>query len=210
LIQFEDFLTPNAYGLLRRYRDRVLCFNDDIQGTAAVALAGVYASTRISGRRFRDLRIMFLGAGSAATGIADLIVAALVNEGVDRADARRRLSFVDQYGLLVKGRTDLMEHNRPYALDGKPLGFLEAIDALAPDALIGATGAPGTFTRDVVERMCRLTSAARSSRAAAPSGRSPSAGARSAPRRRTTPTCFPASGSARSPAARVDCPTNCS
>jgi malate dehydrogenase (oxaloacetate-decarboxylating)(NADP+) len=156
LIQFEDFLTPNAYGLLRRYRDRVLCFNDDIQGTAAVALAGVYASTRISGRRFRDLRIMFLGAGSAATGIADLIVAALVNEGVDRADARRRLSFVDQYGLLVKGRTDLMEHNRPYALDGKPLGFLEAIDALAPDALIGATGAPGTFTRDVVERMCRL------------------------------------------------------
>ena len=68
LIQFEDFLTPDAYSLLNTYRDRVLCFNDDIQGTAAVALAGVYASTRITKQPFRDLRIMFLGAGSAATG----------------------------------------------------------------------------------------------------------------------------------------------
>jgi malate dehydrogenase (oxaloacetate-decarboxylating)(NADP+) len=73
LIQFEDFLTPNAYALLNKYRDRVLCFNDDIQGTAAVALGGVYASTRITGRAFADLRIMFLGAGSAATGIAIMV-----------------------------------------------------------------------------------------------------------------------------------------
>ena len=86
LIQFEDFLTPDAYALLNTYRDRVLCFNDDIQGTAAVALAGVYASTRITRRRFRDLRIMFLGAGSAATGIADLMASALVA----RASASRR------------------------------------------------------------------------------------------------------------------------
>ncbi|HZL94471.1 MAG TPA: oxaloacetate-decarboxylating malate dehydrogenase, partial [Vicinamibacterales bacterium] len=102
LIQFEDFLTPDAYALLNTYRDRVLCFNDDIQGTAAVALAGVYASTRITGRPFRDLRIMFLGAGSAATGIADLMTTALVKEGLGLADARGRLWFVDKAGLVVK------------------------------------------------------------------------------------------------------------
>jgi malate dehydrogenase (oxaloacetate-decarboxylating)(NADP+) len=154
LIQFEDFLTPNAYALLRKYRERVLCFNDDIQGTAAVALAGVYASTRITGRKFADLRIMFLGAGSAATGIADLMVSALVAEGLSRDEAHRRLWFVDVNGLVVKGRTDLMEHNRPYAHEHAPLGFVAAIDAIKPRVLIGATGAPGTFTRSAVERMC--------------------------------------------------------
>src|SRR5262245_56363478 len=156
LIQFEDFLTPNAYTLLNKYRHRVLCFNDDIQGTAAVALAGVYSSTRITGLRFKDLNIMFLGAGSAATGIADLMSAAYVDEGLSPEDARRRLWFVDLNGLLVKGRTDLMDHNRPYAHEFKPLGFVDAIDAIRPRVLIGATGAPGTFTRTVIERMSRI------------------------------------------------------
>jgi malate dehydrogenase (oxaloacetate-decarboxylating)(NADP+) len=153
LVQFEDFLTPNAYALLQKYRDRVLCFNDDIQGTAAVALGGVYASTQITGRKFSDLRIMFLGAGSAATGIADLMASALVDEGLSLDEARRRLWFVDVNGLVVRSRTDLMEHNRPYAHEGARLGFVEAIDALQPHVLIGATGAPGTFTREAVERM---------------------------------------------------------
>jgi malate dehydrogenase (oxaloacetate-decarboxylating)(NADP+) len=153
LIQFEDFLTPNAYALLNIYRERVLCFNDDIQGTAAVVLAGVYSSTRITHLRFQDLRIMFLGAGSAATGIADLMTAAFVDAGLTPDEARRRLWFVDVNGLVVKERTDLMAHNRPYAHDHPPLGFLEAIDAIRPQVLIGATGAPGTFTREVVERM---------------------------------------------------------
>jgi malate dehydrogenase (oxaloacetate-decarboxylating)(NADP+) len=156
LIQFEDFLTPNAYALLNKYRDRVLCFNDDIQGTAAVAAAGVYSSTRITGVPFRDLRIMFLGAGSAATGIADLLAAAFVEEGLSPADARRRLWFVDINGLVVKERTDLMDHNRPYAHDAKPLPFLDAIEAIRPHILIGATGAPGTFTQAVIERMSRI------------------------------------------------------
>ena len=154
LIQFEDFLTPDAYALLNAYRDRVLCFNDDIQGTAAVILAGVYASTRILERPLRDLRIMFLGAGSAATGIADLMVSALVREGLSPAEARRRLWFVDVNGLVVRGRTDLMPHNLPYAHDHPPLGFVGSIDAIKPNVLIGATGAPGTFTQEVVERMC--------------------------------------------------------
>ena len=156
LIQFEDFLTPNAYALLNKYRDRVLCFNDDIQGTAAVALAGVYSSTRITGLTFRDLKIMFLGAGSAATGIADLMTSAFVNEGMSVEDARRHLWFVDVNGLVVKGRKDLMPHNLPYAHDSPPLGFIDAIDAIRPQVLIGATGAPGTFTQAVIERMAAI------------------------------------------------------
>jgi malate dehydrogenase (oxaloacetate-decarboxylating)(NADP+) len=156
LIQFEDFLTPNAYALLSKYKDRVLCFNDDIQGTAAVALAGVYSSTRITGTPFKDLTIMFLGAGSAATGIADLMTTALVDEGLSAEKARRQLWFVDVNGLVVKQRTDLMPHNLPYAHDHRPLSFVDAIDAIRPHVLIGATGAPGTFTKAVVERMSAI------------------------------------------------------
>ncbi len=156
LIQFEDFLTPNAYGLLRRYRSRAFCFNDDIQGTAAVALAGVYASTRISGLRFEDLRIMFLGAGSAATGIADLTVEALIDAGLSRDAATERLSFVDLKGLLVSSRSDLQQHNLPYARDQSEMGFMQALETIRPHVLIGATGAPGTFTREIVEKMAEI------------------------------------------------------
>ena len=156
LIQFEDFLTPRAYALMKKYKDQVLCFNDDIQGTAAVALAGVYASTRISGIAFRDLKIMFLGAGSAATGIADLICYALQQEGLSVEEARQRLWFVDDKGLLVKGRLDTMEHNEPYLHAHEHLGFVQAIDVLKPHVLIGATGAPGTFTQEVIEHMSRI------------------------------------------------------
>lgn len=90
LIQFEDFVTPNAYRLLNRYRDKVLCFNDDIQGTAAVALAGILASCRLTGRNFTDLNILFLGAGSAATGIGELIKAAMVSAGSTEEQARKK------------------------------------------------------------------------------------------------------------------------
>ena len=153
LLQFEDFLTPNAYALLNKYRDRLLCFNDDIQGTAAVALAGVLSSTRATGVKVKDLKIMFLGAGSAATGIADLMTSAYVSAGLAAGEARKHLWFVDLNGLVVKSRTDLMEHNLPYAHDAKPMNFVDAIDAIKPQVLIGATGAPGTFTQTVVERM---------------------------------------------------------
>jgi len=156
LIQFEDFLTPDAYALLREYKDRVLCFNDDIQGTAAVALAGVLAATRVIERPFRDLRIMFLGAGSAATGIADLMVSALVRDGLSTEDARRRLWFVDVKGLVTKARADLLPHNIPYAHEHRQLSFIDAIGDIKPHILIGATGAAGTFTQPVVERMSAL------------------------------------------------------
>jgi malate dehydrogenase (oxaloacetate-decarboxylating)(NADP+) len=154
LIQFEDFLTPNAYALLNAYRERVLCFNDDIQGTAAVALAGVLASGRITSRPLKDTRILFLGAGSAATGIADLMVAAMIEEGLQREEALKQLWFVDVNGLVVKDRTDLMPHNLPYAHEHPPASFAAAIDAIKPHVLIGATGAPGTFTQAIIEHMC--------------------------------------------------------
>ena len=156
LIQFEDFLTPNAYALLEEYRDKTLCFNDDIQGTAAVALAGIYAGARASGKRFSDMRIMFLGAGSAATGIGDLITAALMAEGLPQAAARDRIWFVDQNGLVVRSRDDLLPHNWPYAHDIERGTFLEAIDRHQPDVLIGATGAPGTFDEDVIKAMSAI------------------------------------------------------
>ncbi|WP_394749692.1 NAD-dependent malic enzyme [Spongiimicrobium salis] len=156
LIQFEDFLTPNAYALLNKYKEKILCFNDDIQGTAAVALAGVYASTRITAASFSDLKIMFLGAGSAATGIADLMVAAFVDAGLSQEEARKRLWFVDINGLVVSERNDLMPHNLPYAHAHEPLSFVEAITAIKPNVLIGATGAPGTFTKEVIQKMTTI------------------------------------------------------
>ena len=156
LIQFEDFLTPNAYALLQRYRDNTFCFNDDIQGTAGVALAGIYASTRVSGIPFRDLRIMFLGAGSAATGIADLVCIALQREGLTEYEARQRLWFVDIDGLLVRGRQGMLPHNVPYLHEHKPMGFIDAIRDIKPQVLIGATGAHGTFTREVIGAMADI------------------------------------------------------
>ena len=156
LIQFEDFLTPNAYKLMEEYRDKVLSFNDDIQGTAAVTLAGVYASTRISGHDFKDLRIMFLGAGSAATGIGDLMVAAFQQLGLSEEQATQKLFFIDRKGLVVKSRTDLMPHNLPYAHDYEPLNFIDAIKTIKPHVLIGATGTPGTFTQEIIEAMTTL------------------------------------------------------
>ncbi|MDX1569901.1 MAG: NAD-dependent malic enzyme [Xanthomonadales bacterium] len=156
LVQFEDFVTPNAYKLLGRYRDRILCFNDDIQGTAAVALAGVYAATRISGVPFRDQKILFLGAGSAATGIADLIVPALVREGRSEAEARQRLWFCNSQGLLTASSERIADHNRPYAHDAPSMTFLEALDFVKPTALIGATGRPGTFTEEALKKMASI------------------------------------------------------
>jgi malate dehydrogenase (oxaloacetate-decarboxylating)(NADP+) len=156
LIQFEDFLTPNAFGLLKKYKHRVLSFNDDIQGTAAVALAGVYASTRITKMKFSDLRILFLGAGSAATGIADLMVAALEAEGLSNEEARKRMWFADRKGLLVAGRSNIMEHSLIYAHEHRHLSFLDAIEEIKPHVLIGATGSNGAFTQEVIERMSKI------------------------------------------------------
>lgn len=155
LIQFEDFVTPKAYALLEKYRNKILCFNDDIQGTAAVALAGVLCSTRVSGIPMKESRILFLGAGSAATGIADLMVDALMEEGLSKEEARDKLWFVDIDGLVTKDRNNLMNHNLPYARDDKPMSFLDTLHHYQPNILIGASGAGGAFTKEIIEAMCR-------------------------------------------------------
>jgi malate dehydrogenase (oxaloacetate-decarboxylating)(NADP+) len=156
LIQFEDFSTANAYTFLEKYRNQVLCFNDDIQGTAAVAVAGIQASTRITGKAFKDLKVMFLGAGSAATGIADLLVPAFMEEGLSEAEARQRLWFLDSKGLIVEGRDRMKPHNLRYAHKHASMGFMEALDDIRPNVLIGATGSPGTFDQKVIERMSAI------------------------------------------------------
>ena len=152
LIQLEDFANMNAFRLLRDYRDRVCTFDDDIQGTGAVALAGLYSALRITGGRLTDQKVLFLGAGEAGIGIGDLIVSAMVDEGLTEDEARGRNWFVDSRGLVVRSRTDLAEHKLPYAHDHEALpDFLSAVKSLEPTAIIGVSGQPGTFTKEVVE-----------------------------------------------------------
>ncbi|MFO8004556.1 NAD-dependent malic enzyme [Thioalkalivibrio sp.] len=157
LVQFEDFANHNAFRVLQAYRDCCPCFNDDIQGTAAVTLAGVLSALRVTNRPMRDQTFLFLGAGEAATGIADLLVSALVAEGMEEAAARRRAWMVDSRGLVVRGRLALAEHKRPYAHEHPPVdSFLEAVEALRPTAIIGVGAVPGAFSREVIETMTRL------------------------------------------------------
>lgn len=157
LIQFEDFATRNALRLLAKYRNRVCCFNDDIQGTAAVALAGVYSAMRLQKKKLRDQTFLFLGAGSAATGIADLLVTAMSNEGLPENEARRRCWLIDSTGLVVRGRDRLQKHKVPYAHEHEFLpDLLSAVQSLQPTALIGVCGQPKTFTRPVLELMAEI------------------------------------------------------
>lgn len=153
LIQFEDFNSDNAFVLLDRYQKRVRCFNDDIQGTAAVTLAGIHASCRITHKKFADLKIMLLGTGSAATGIAELMLSAFKAVGLSEASALSRISFVDRQGLVVVTRDQLKPRIRPFAKAHRPASFVEAIASIRPDILIGATGEAGAFSEAVVRQM---------------------------------------------------------
>jgi malate dehydrogenase (oxaloacetate-decarboxylating)(NADP+) len=157
VIQFEDFANHNAFRLLEKYRERMCVFNDDIQGTAAVALAGIFSALRVTGAKLTEQTVLFLGAGEAATGIADLTVSAMTAQGLDQAEARRRCWLVDSRGLVVKSRTDLVEHKKPYAHEHPPVeDFLTAVRTLKPTAIIGVAAVGGTFTREVLEVMARL------------------------------------------------------
>ena len=157
LVQLEDFGNTNAFRLLREYRERACTFDDDIQGTASVALAGALSALRLTGGALTDQKILFFGAGEAGIGIGDLVVAALRAEGMSEAEARLRCWFVDSKGLVVKSRPDLAEHKLPYAHEHAPVADLQqAIETLKPTALIGVSGMPRAFTQPVVEALTRL------------------------------------------------------
>ena len=156
LIQFEDFGNENAFRLLERYQERVCTFNDDIQGTASVALAGLYSALRITGETLRDQRVLFFGAGEAGIGIANLLVSALTEAGLPQNEARARCWFVDSKGLVVRSRNDLSSHKLVFAQDHEPLADAVAIiESVRPSVLIGVSGKPAVFSRAVLEAAAR-------------------------------------------------------
>jgi malate dehydrogenase (oxaloacetate-decarboxylating)(NADP+) len=157
LIQFEDFANHSAFQLLHKYRDKIPTFNDDIQGTASVALAGLFSALRVTGGKLSEQKVLFLGAGEAATGIADLVVSAIKAEGASEAEARLRTWLVDSRGLVVKSRSSLTEHKLAYAHEHPPIDdFLTAIRTLKPTAIIGVAAVGGTFTPEVLQTMAKI------------------------------------------------------
>ena len=156
-VQWEDFANFNAVPLLVQYKDKICTYNDDIQGTAAVALAGVFAALRISGQKLTEQRFLFLGGGSAATGIAELISQAMALEGLTIDAARARNTLFDVNGLMVKSRQDLADFQKPFAVDHAPVSsFADAVSALKPTGVIGVSTVPKLFNQQVIEAMASI------------------------------------------------------
>ena len=157
LIQLEDFGNMNAFRLLEQYRGRACLFDDDIQGTGAVASSGIIGALRITGGKLPEQRLLFLGAGEAGIGIADTFVAALAEEGIPDEEARKQCWFVDTQGLLVADREKIAPHKHRYAHEHAPISdFLQAVETLKPTAILGLSGQPGTIDREIIEAMARI------------------------------------------------------
>jgi len=165
-LQWEDFATPHARPILERYRDELLTFNDDIQGTAAVGLGAILAAVKVVGSSLKDQQIVMLGAGSASVGVADYLRAALVQEGLSEVEARSRFWLVDKDGLLHGGRTDLTTEQRVYAqpsdrvsdwprTSGGKIGLADVIGQIRATILIGLSTVGGAFTESIVREMAR-------------------------------------------------------
>ena len=156
-IHFEDWAGVDAERLLKQYRDKVSCYNDDIQGTGGAALAGIFSALRVTGGKLNDQRILFLGAGSAGIGIADIIASAMKSDGLSEVQARARISHFDINGLLEPSRTDLFDFQKPYAHQHPPSrDFAALVKELRPTILIGVSTAGKTFTKQVVEAMASV------------------------------------------------------
>ncbi|WP_204794254.1 NAD-dependent malic enzyme [Oceanisphaera litoralis] len=163
LLQFEDFAQKNAMPLLNRYKDELCCFNDDIQGTAAVTLGSLIAACQASGSKLSEKKVAFLGSGSAGCGIAEQIVAQMKAEGLSDEKARQRVFMVDRFGLITDNMPNLVDFQRPLAqsLDhigdwetaGENISLLEVMQNGKPDILIGVSGQPGLFTKEVIQTM---------------------------------------------------------
>ncbi|HHF2942089.1 TPA: NAD-dependent malic enzyme [Vibrio alginolyticus] len=163
LIQFEDFAQKNAMPLLERYKDRVCCFNDDIQGTAAVTVGSLLAACKAAGTQLSKQRITFLGAGSAGCGIAEAIIAQMVSEGISDEQARSQVYMVDRWGLLQEGMPNLLDfqqrlvqkhtNTKEWKNEGNGFSLLDVMRNAKPTVLIGVSGAPGLFSQEVIEEM---------------------------------------------------------
>ena len=156
-IHFEDWTGADAVHLLERYRDQYCVYNDDVQGTAGITLAGMINAAKLKGTKLKDERYLFLGAGSAAIGLSNLLCAALVAEGMTLKDAQARVSMFDINGLLEPSRKDLADFQRPYAHEHAPThDFVAAIESVKPTTIIGVSTIGGAFNQRVIEAMSRL------------------------------------------------------
>jgi malate dehydrogenase (oxaloacetate-decarboxylating) len=163
LIQFEDFAQKNAMPLLERYKDKVCCFNDDIQGTAAVTVGSLLAACKAAGTKLSDQRVTFLGAGSAGCGIAEAIIAQMVADGITDAQARSQVFMVDRWGLLVENMPNLLNFQqaliqkntniKDWELSDNNISLFDVMRNAKPTVLIGVSGVPGLFSEEVIREM---------------------------------------------------------
>ncbi len=156
-IQWEDFAGPDAVMILDKYKEKICTFNDDIQGTAGVATAGLISACRVSGLPITEQKFLFLGAGSAGTGIANLLVKILQNNGLSSEEALNKIWMFNSKGLLVSSRTDLESYKRVFAHDHEPVAdFTEAVRKIRPTAIIGVSATGGAFGKEVIEAMSEM------------------------------------------------------